>query len=383
MATPVLMVLTTLSWFGAARIPRALAKAGFEVTLLTPPGSLAEKSAFISKVAHIPDNATPMQWVHAFAATVKGTSARLVVPCDGRAFRMLQRLALAPLEGLRPEIHRELATLISDSLGDPAYYRTSVDKTLLSAAAEALGIRVPAYASVGDAAAAAAFGTAHGYPITLKRPDTGTGDSVAIVPREADVASAFASLARMTPADVNAAHDEPLLAEASVRGHTKYYQASAWKGALLAGFAGEKLNATGDPTAPATVNRYHRSDALRDVAARLARGFGLTGFFALQGVVDERSGEYYLTEINRRLVGGVHRGSDFNVDHCAALHAALHGLPSPTRADLDPGEEHLSVHFPQEWLRDQDSEWLRNYPVDVPWDDPELFEAMLALLPTS
>ncbi len=84
-------------------------------------------------------------------------------------------------------------------------------------------------------------------------------------------------------------------------------------------------------------------------------------------------------EINRRLVGGAHRGSAINVDHCAALHTAMHGLALPTRADLDEGEEHFTVHFPQEWLRDPDSTWLRDYPVDVPWDDPELIAAMLAL----
>ena len=48
-------------------------------------------------------------------------------------------------------------------------------------------------------------------------------------------------------------------------------------------------------------------------------------------------------------------------------------------ADLDVGEEHLTVHFPQEWLRDATSHWLRDYPVDVPWDEPELIDAMLAL----
>ncbi len=57
----------------------------------------------------------------------------------------------------------------------------------------------------------------------------------------------------------------------------------------------------------------------------------------------------------------------------------MHGLPPPTRADFDEGEEHIGVHFPQEWLRDPDSAWLRDYAVDVPWEEPELFEAMLAL----
>src|SRR4051794_36905126 len=35
-AIPVLLVSTATRWYGTARTPRALAKAGFEVTLLTP-----------------------------------------------------------------------------------------------------------------------------------------------------------------------------------------------------------------------------------------------------------------------------------------------------------------------------------------------------------
>jgi hypothetical protein len=59
----------------------------------------------------------------------------------------------------------------------------------------------------------------------------------------------------------------------------------------------------------------------------------------------------------------------------------MHGLPYTGRTDLDEGEAHICVSFPQEWLRDPESKWLRDYPVDVPWDEPELFEAMLDLHP--
>jgi hypothetical protein len=41
------------------------------------------------------------------------------------------------------------------------------------------------------------------------------------------------------------------------------------------------------------------------------------------------------------------------------------------------------VHFPQEWLRDPRSHYLRDHPVDVPWDEPELIRAMLARRPKS
>jgi hypothetical protein len=95
--------------------------------------------------------------------------------------------------------------------------------------------------------------------------------------------------------------------------------------------------------------------------------------------VHEHTGEPYLLEINRRITPGTHRGSGIGLDLCAALHAAMRGTASPSRTDLDEGEEAIIAHFPQEWLRDPESPYLRAYPVDVPWDEPELIEAMLAL----
>jgi hypothetical protein len=44
-----------------------------------------------------------------------------------------------------------------------------------------------------------------------------------------------------------------------------------------------------------------------------------------------------------------------NVDLCAAFHAALHGVASPTRSRLDPDEERIFVQFPAEWLRNPQS----------------------------
>jgi hypothetical protein len=85
-------------------------------------------------------------------------------------------------------------------------------------------------------------------------------------------------------------------------------------------------------------------------------------------------------EINRRVTPALHKGAAFGVDLAAALHAALDGQPATAaRTDLDEGEEYVTVNFPQEWLRDPKSDWMRNYPVDAPWDDPDLFLAMLAL----
>ena len=170
-----------------------------------------------------------------------------------------------------------------------------------------------------------------------------------------------------------------LLAQAYVAGSTKFYPAAAWKGTLLAGYASVRLVGSPEPKGPPTVNRYHHDAQLRALTSKLARGFGITGFFSPEFVVDDRTQQPYLLEINRRIVGGAHRGSDIGVDHWVALHAALQGTAATTRDDLDEGEEHVTVHFPHEWLRDPQSHWLRGCPVDVPWDDPELIETMLEL----
>ena len=96
-------------------------------------------------------------------------------------------------------------------------------------------------------------------------------------------------------------------------------------------------------------------------------------------VAAEGTGEPHLIEINRRITPGSHRGEVRKVDLWAALYARMQGMPSPTRSDVDPGEEGIAVFFPEEWLRDPGSRYLREYPVDVPWDEPELIEALLAL----
>ena len=91
-----LLVATATQWLGAARMPRVLSRAGFDVSVLIPKGSLAEKSRFVSRIGFLPPNATSREWVHAFAATVKATSPRLVLPCDDTALRLLMLLAVAP-----------------------------------------------------------------------------------------------------------------------------------------------------------------------------------------------------------------------------------------------------------------------------------------------
>jgi predicted ATP-grasp superfamily ATP-dependent carboligase len=379
MPTPVLLVTTATRWFGPARVPRALARAGFEVTLLAPRGSLAEHSGFVSKVGHIPDNATPMQWIFAFAASVKATSPRLVVPGDDTALRLLQTLVLTPPAGMQPALQAELAALVVESLGDPAHYRTAIDKLLLPPVARALGVAMPAFTITGDIADAEAFAASHGYPLVVKRNHSSAGSGVAICAERSELTRAFAELKRLGAQDFEGSVGDRLLVQAHITGPTRYYPTMAWKGKMLVGYAGERLVANPEPMGPPTVNRYYKSPELRAMTEKLVAGLGMSGFVSPEFLEDKSTGRLYLIEINRRIVGGAHRGSAFDADHWAALRATLSGETPTTRNDLDKDEEHVTVHFPQEWMRDPASQWLRQYPVDVPWDEPKLIEALLAL----
>jgi hypothetical protein len=356
-------------------MPRSLSRAGFDVSILIPKGSLAEKSRFVSRIGFLPHNATSREWVYAFAATVKATAPRIVLPCDDTALRLLMLLATAPPPDLQPELKVQLQVLVSDSLGDPAFYRTSIDKTMISAAAEAMGIPVPAHRVVSSLGETEPFIAAHGFPVVVKRSQSTAGEGVAICANRDELAAALSRLLQPGGLDLGDSTVGSVELQAHIPGRIHFYVAVAWKGELLAGFAVDKLE--GEPMGPTTASRYFRSKAMHDLTARLAKGFGLTGIFSPEFVVQEHTKQPVLLELNRRMSHGTHIGASFGVDVAVALHSAIHALPSTTRSELDDGEQHVRAHFPAEWIRDAESRWLRDARVDIPWDEPELFQALV------
>ena len=291
MKIPVLLISTATRWYGTARIPGALAKAGFEVSLLTPRNSLAEKSRFVARIGYLPDEATTMQWVFAFAGMVKAVSPRLVLPCDDVAFRLLQLVVLSPPKELQPHLQLQLGSLIRESLGESAHYRTSVDKTLLPPAAEAFGVRVPRWAIVTTPEEAEAAIHTLGLPLVLKRGHGFAGHGVAICSDRAAVRSAFAELSQPDALDLERVAGTRLLAQAHVPGSIMYYGLAAWKGTVLAGYATDKVVGNPEATGPATVIRYHRAPEIRGFAEKLTNGLGMSGLFSLECIVHERTRE--------------------------------------------------------------------------------------------
>lgn len=378
MGIPVLLAATATRWAGAARLPRELVRAGFDVSVLAPRGSLVAASRHVAAVTLLPDTATPMQWLHMLLASSGERKPRLIVPCDDTTLQLMMSLVESPLGGLDKRMRDDLVELIRESLGDPTYYRTSIDKTLLPPAAEALGVRVPAYAVIADAAAARAFAQTHGYPIVLKRAFGTAGQAVEVISAPALLEPAFRKLDAATEAIAWKSTD--LLVQAWVPGNGLLDAVVAWGGAPCAGMTREVVMRS-PATGPSTVVRCRDAPEARRFSALLAAGFGISGFFGPEFIEHERTGDVYLIEINRRVTNGVQMGGLVGVDLCAALACALEGRAYAGRTDIARGECHLIAEFPQEWLRDPKSPYLRAARTDVPWDDVGLLRAMFAMRP--
>jgi len=92
-------------------MPRRLARAGFEVSLLAPRGSLALHSRFVARSSVLRDEATPMQWLLSLVAMITEVEPRLVIPCDDMAFRLLASAVVDPPRGMRTGEAQTLASM--------------------------------------------------------------------------------------------------------------------------------------------------------------------------------------------------------------------------------------------------------------------------------
>jgi hypothetical protein len=375
----VLLAATATKWASPARLPYELRRAGFEVSVLAPGQALVAQSRWVSTAFHLPDSATPRQWLDTLAAAVARRPPRLIIPCDDITLHLMMSLVESPVDARAGVIHDELAGLIRESLGDPRHYRTSIDKTLLPSAADMLGVRVPAYAVISDLDAGRAFAKSHGYPLVLKRPLGTAGQFVEVVPDVTRLESAFRRLSSATHASLLTTNG--LLIQAWVPGRGLLHAVAAWRGVAYAGMTREVLQRS-STTGPSTVVRCRYASDAKRFSEMLAAGFGMSGFFGAEFIEHAQTRETYLIEINRRVTNGVQMGGLVGVDLCGALAAALEGRAHAGRTDIASGEEHLIAEFPQEWLRDPQSRYLREARTDLPWDDPAVLRMMVAMRPS-
>lgn len=391
-----ILIFSVSEFYGAARIPRALQQAGFEVATLCFRDNLLAQTRFVDRRFYLPSSVLTRRLgvaiLESLIRAIHAWAPMLIIPGDEPVVRFLYRLVHVAARRRVTGVDERIVALLNASLGDPASFAARINKHLAQATARRLGIRAPAQQAVTTAADALEFAREHGYPVVLKRAFGFGGDGVRVCSNGGALNDAFRFL-RAGPGPVRRMsdlarrsllgplatswypRDNSIDVQAYIPGMTAMYPLIAVAGEILSGYAALKERVHPAPNGPSSVVRFVKQPEMADAARLLMAEFGHSGFASLDFVIHETTGDPYFIECNPRLSPICHLGAESGVDLCEALWRTMTGadrlLPSIVR------EGEVVALFPQEWIRDPSSPYLRTARHDVPWDDPVLLKALV------
>jgi hypothetical protein len=372
MITPELKVLllSLRDWHEAGRLPRAFRRAGFHVAALAFPGLLITRSRDVQSLIMLPESGTQAELIHAIRSGVEAAAPTLVVPTDDAAVEWLQAVALTARRELPPGA--PLLRLLQDSLGEFRHHATVLDRKLMAALAESCGVRAPPFVVAREHQDALAFAEQQGLPVVLKAEETAGGYGVAICRDLPSLSSALSRFGGVDGKHLRAG----LLVQGFVAGPTAMRAVMAWRGQVLSGLSGIKRETHPFPTSPSSVVEFIEHEEMRNTAQILVAELGFSGLASLDFQLDA-DGKAHLIELNPRPTPICHLGEVLGRDLCQCLADTLRGqLVQDVEA---PNLPRTVALFPQEWARNPESPHLTSAYHDVPWDDPDLLEASVAI----
>ena len=368
LGAPRVMVLSLRPWLGAPRLPKAFARAGFEVHTLSYRNSPLCRSRYSNRQFFLPDLPSDEALIAATRAVLVEQRPTLVVPTDDSSVELLQAVAATARREL-PESDPLLQTL-RDSLGDFGQHAVLRQRYGLAQLAAEIGVRAPAFAVIHDRPEALAFAAQNGFPVVLKAEESVAGMGVSICKDEAELDAALTRHEAFNPRLFR----EGTVLQSFVSGPTALRAVLAWRGQVLGGLSAIKRETHPHATGPSSVVEFIEQPEMMRTAQAMVRALGFSGFASLDFILDE-SGSAHLIELNARPTPICHLGHYLGRDLCQALRDALDGKAV---VDCDPpGLPKKVALFPQEWVRDQSSPHFAHAFHDVPWDEPDLVEAFV------
>jgi carbamoylphosphate synthase large subunit len=233
---------------------------------------------------------------------------------------------------------------------------------------------------------------ANGLPAVLKTDGSSGGYGVRIVSsfEEAEAArrklSAPPSLARaIKRALINRNHtflvpawkgqSAIVNAQKFIKGTEATSTALCWEGKVLAVLTFEVLRAM-YPGGPSTVVRLLENQTILTTVRKTASRLGLSGICGFDFIIETGTGTAHLIELNPRATQTAHLRLGEGQDLAGSLFTAVTGKCSIEPVNEIKGD--TIALFPQEWIREPESEFLRSAFQDVPWSEPNLMEAIVA-----
>lgn len=380
---PKVLIATTDRWFPTARLAMALARAGFVVEAVCPSNHPLRQISVVRKI-YAYDGFSP---VRSFADALTAAAPEIVIPGDEYAVRCVHKLYKN--EHRRGRQGEQLCALIERSLGPAASFRVLAARSAVMRVARGESIRVPQTKVVSDIAELKECCEEFLFPFVLKADGTSGGEGVRIVRTFEEAKRAFRFLHSPTSAlrvvkrafvDQDMRSVVPALlrerktvnAQEFIQGRDATSLAACWKGTVRASLHFEVVKKQ-HKNGPASVMRRMENSDLDFAISRLVRRLNLSGLHGFDFLLEEPTGNPYLIEVNPRPTQVGHLTLGQGHDLPAALHAAVTGTESEGAPPVT--ENDTIALFPQEWIRNPQSVFLRSGFHDIPWEEPELVRA--------
>lgn len=377
---PTVLVATTHRWYPTVRLAMALSKAGCKVEAVCPPNHPFAQTSAVGRM-HTYYGLAPLK---SFRDAIAGAEPDFIVSGDDLATQHLHQLHKR--ERCSGDAEKSVCALIERSLGAPESFPIVYARTAFMKLAQEEGVRVPATEVIQNEDDLRKWTPKVGLPTVLKANGTSGGDGVRVVYTPEEAQRAFRKL-QAPPFWVRAAkralmdRDKTLLwpsllrrrsvvnAQAFVGGREATSTVLCWQGAVLASLNFEVLNKM-HAAGHSTVLRLIEHPEMTVAAEKMVRRLNLSGLHGFDFMLEGHMGNAYLIEVNPRATQVGHLTLGPGKDLPAALYAVLSG----DRVNEAPKvtEKDTIALFPQEWLRDPASEFLKCAYHDVPWDEPAL-----------
>lgn len=374
--SPSALLVTTDRFVFPARLAMALAAAGFSVEAVCPKGH------FLSAV-------TAVKQLHPYGifnglscveTAILESNPTLVIPCDDLARDHLHRLHASG----------RVRAAIERSLGDPTCYPVLESRSRLLTLLRRETDAAMETSVISSATELEDWLSKNGLPAVLKTDGSSGGYGVRVV-RNAEEAEAARKKLEAPPGFLRALKralfnrnttfllpawkgvSPPVNVQKFVSGTEITSTLACWRGEVVAALTFEVLRVM-YPGGPASVVRPVENPAIETLTRKIAARLGLSGLCGFDFIMDD-AGKPHLIELNPRATQTAHLQLGAAYDTARALFAAVTGTTTATER-ADKITDITIALFPQEWMRDAESEFLKTGRHDVPWETPSLVEAI-------
>lgn len=380
---PTVLIATTARWFPTARLGMALGGAGFSVDAVCPARHPLTKISTVGRTYPF-DGLAP---VTSFADAISAALPDLVIPGDEYAVRLVHKIYDQALR--RGKSGEPVRVLIERSLGPAESFRILAARAAVMQLAHEQSVRVPRTTVVTDPAQLGSICNELSFPLVLKADGTSSGEGVRIVRTLDEARRAFRFL-QSPPSAIRAAkraiidHDmrsvmpvvlrqrSTVSAQEFIQGQDVTSLVACWKGNIGASLHFEVVKKQ-HKNGPASVMRRVEHGELDLAISRIVRRLRLSGIYGFDFLIEKQSGNAYLIEVNPRPTQVGHLSLGRGRDIPAALYASVSGT-EPNEAPPVTEKDTIAL-FPQEWVRNPQSIFLRSAYHDIPWEEPELIRA--------